>query len=264
MQFMNYPESTISGFTKLLFASRNYPDNLAALTIVRKTGLFVKREFDLIIFDLDGTLYQVSNEMDRVYPRAAIQLLARKTGRASQEIETEFLQKRAELEVILGGKPTSTLTLLYFYDIDFEEFEDTIDSMIEVAKYIKPDLKTINTISVIRNHYPLFLYTTNNSKVSNRILNYLGLSEFFPPEKRFTFSDAGKLQLPRKEKLQFVKPGLRGFTHILQMHNVVPDRVLMVGDSETSDIIPAQRSGIHTYHITDRKSFYQLPEWLGI
>ncbi len=224
----------------------------------------MKREFDLIIFDLDGTLYQVNIEMDQAYPRAAIQLLARKTGRDSHEIESEFLRKKAELQTILNGKPTSTLTLLYFYDVDFEEFEDTIDSMIEVAKYIKPDPKTIDTISAIRNHYLLFLYTTNNSKVSERILNHLGLSEFFPPEKRFTFSNAGNLELPRREKLQFVKPGLLGFTHILQMHSVIPDRVLMVGDSESSDITPAQRSGIHTYHVTDRKSFYQLPKWLGI
>ena len=224
----------------------------------------MKREFDLIIFDLDGTLYQINNEMDQVYPRAAIQLLASKTGRDIQKIESEFLRKKNELQTILNGKPTSTLALLYFYDVSFEEFEDTIDSMIEVAKYIKPDPKTIDTISAIRNHYPLFLYTTNNSKVSERILNHLGLSEFFPLEKRFTFSDAGKLELQRKEKLQFVKPGLRGFTHILQMYNVRPERVLMVGDSETSDITPAWQSGIHTYHITDRESFYHLPEWLCI
>ncbi|MBU0712888.1 HAD family hydrolase [bacterium] len=224
----------------------------------------MKREFDLIIFDLDGTLYQVNNEMDRVYPRATIHLLARKTGRDSREIEPEFLRKKDELQVILNGQPTSTLTLLYFYDVGFEEFEDTIDSMIEVDKYIKPDAKTIDTIRKIREHYPLFLYTTNNSKVSDRILNHLGLSELFPPEKRFTLSDAGQLELPRKEKLRFVKPGLRGFAHILQMHSVNPDRVLMVGDSETSDITPAQRSGIHTYHITNRISFYRLPEWLGV
>ena len=224
----------------------------------------MKRNFNLIIFDLDGTLYPANGEMDRVYPRAAIQLLARKTGRDIREIKPDFLKKKTELQAILNGKPTSTLTLFYFYDVEFKEFENNVDSLIEIDKYIKPDPITVSTIKRIRNHYPIFLYTTNNSKVSNRILNHLWLSEFFPVEKRFTFSDAGKLQLSRKEKLEYVKPGLNGFTHILKLHGASAEKTLMVGDSEVSDILPAQKAGIHTYQITDRSSLYRLPEWLGI
>jgi FMN phosphatase YigB (HAD superfamily) len=224
----------------------------------------MKRDLELIIFDLDGTLYPANNDLDRVYPRAAIQLLARKTGRDIQELETEFLEKKAELKQILQGKPTSTLTLFYFYDVSFEEFENRVNSLIEIEKYIKPDPGAVQVIEKINHHYPLFLYTTNNGKVSDRILNYLGLSKFFPAEKRFTFSDAGRLPLPRKEKLAYVKPGLKGFTHILELHGVSPDRTLMVGDSEVSDMNPARQAGLLTYHITGRKSFYRLPAWLGL
>ena len=224
----------------------------------------MKRELDLIIFDLDGTLYPANSEMDRVYPRAAMQLLSHKTGRDIQEIEPEFLKKKSELQAILNGKPTSTLTLFNFYDVEFKEFENSVDSLIEIDKYIEPDPIAVSTIKRVRDHYPIFLYTTNNSKVSHRILHHLGLAEFFPVEKRFTFSDAGKLQLSRKEKLEYVKPGLNGFTHILKLHGASAEKTLMVGDSEVSDILPAQKAGIHTYQITDRSSFYHLPEWLNI
>lgn len=224
----------------------------------------MKRKLDLIIFDLDGTLYPANKDLDRVYPRAAIQLLARRTGRDIPEVEAEFLEKKAELGQILKGKPTSTLTLFYFYEVGFAEFENSVNAMIEIEKYIKPDPEAVRTIKKIHDHYPLFLYTTNNGKVSDRILNYLDLSGFFPAEKRFTFSDAGNLPLPRKEKLAYVKPGSKGFAHILKMHGASPDRTLMVGDSEVSDMNPARQAGLLTYHITDRQSFYQLPAWLGI
>ena len=224
----------------------------------------MKRQLDLLIFDLDGTLYPASREMDLFYPKAAIQLIAEKSDRDIESVETEFLSKKAELAQILDGKPTSTLTLFYFYDVGFDEYEDKIDSLIDIEKYIEYDSRTIEIIGRINQRYPIFLYTTNNEKVSTKILKHLGLSDFFPKDKRFTFSDAGRLPYPKQVRLQYVKPGHKGFEHILEKHGTAADKVLMVGDSLVSDINPAQQLGIHTYHITDRSDLYQLPEWLGI
>ncbi len=224
----------------------------------------MKRNLDLIIFDLDGTLYPANKDMDMGYPGAAIQLLARKTGRDLAEVEQEFLNRKEELHSVINGKPTSTLTLLYYYDVSFDEFENEVDQVLDIDHYIQPDPKCVRVVQRIHAEYPLFLYTTNNAKVSRRILKRLGLGTLFPEERRFTYTDAGKLDLPQREKLEYIKPGIKGFMHILNKHNAEPERTLMIGDSEVSDILPAQKLGLQTYHITDRNSFYSLPEWLGI
>jgi FMN phosphatase YigB (HAD superfamily) len=224
----------------------------------------MKRNFDLIIFDLDGTLYPANKDMDMGYPGAAIQLLARKTGRDLAEVEQEFLNRKEDLHSLINGKPTSTLTLLYYYDVSFDEFENEVDQVLNIDHYIQPDPKCVRVVQRIHTEYPLFLYTTNNAKVSRRILKRLGLDTLFPEERRFTYTDAGKLDLPRREKLEYIKPGKKGFKHILNKQNAEPERTLMIGDSEVSDILPARKLGLQIYHITDRNSFYSLPEWLGI
>lgn len=224
----------------------------------------MKRTLDLIIFDLDGTLYPANPEMDRLYPEAAVRLLINKTGGDPEKVKQEFLAKKAELKEQLHGPPTSTLTLFYYYNIGFEEYENTLDAMIAVENFINPDPKSRAVIHKIDRHYPIFLYTTNNEKVGMKILQRLGLADFFPPQRRFTLTDAGRLLVPRQEKLNYIKPGEKGFKRILELHNVPAERALMVGDSDTSDIQPAKNLGLHTYHVTDRESFYRLPKWLGI
>ena len=225
----------------------------------------MRRNLDLVIFDLDGTLYPANEEMDRVYPRAAMQLLSRKFNRDLEDVCEEFLQKKEELATIIKGTPTSTLTLFYFNEVGFEEFEAELDRQIDVKSYIKADPKCIQIIKKIHSAYPIFLYTTNNDKVSTKILTHIGLTEFFPREKRFTFSTVSRMNLPdSRAKLQYIKPNIKGFLHILERFGVTPERTLMIGDSEVSDILPAQKLGLQTYHVVDRNSFYSLPDWLGI
>jgi FMN phosphatase YigB (HAD superfamily) len=224
----------------------------------------MKRNFSLLIFDLDGTLYPVSQELDQVYPAAAINLLVRKSGREPQELQTEFLHKKEELRMIINGKPTSTLTLLYYYDVSFEEFENEVNERMEVEAYLRPDPRAISTIELIAASYRIFLYTTNNGKVTDRILNQIGMGHIFPPEKRLTFSDVGKMSLPKHKKLRFIKPHPEGFQSILARFGIAPKNTLMIGDSEISDLIPARKLGLQTYHVQDRESLYTLPHWLGI
>ncbi len=224
----------------------------------------MKKDFDLIIFDLDGTLYPISNEMDLVYPRVAYKLLSQKTGQSLATVKEEFLIKKADLGKLIGGKPTTTLTLLYFYDIGFDDFENEIDREVAIDKHIHFDARAVETVKHIAANYSTFLYTTNNAKVCDRILRHIGMSDFFPAEHRFTFSTAGRLPVSKEERLQFIKPGEKGFRHILNFHRANPERTLMIGDSEVSDIIPARRLGLKTFHVTSRASFYSLPDWLGL
>ena len=222
------------------------------------------KEFQLIIFDLDGTLYDRNRTIDHAYPVAAVEIICARTGQTPEEAQREFEEKRAELKSILKGSPTSTLTLLYFYGNHFAELEKRVDTRLDIAALIQPDPRMVQTLTAIRNHYPIFLYTTNNGKTADRILNALGAAPFFPAQKRFSLSDVGRLPLPHAEKLQYIKPGAKGFHRILDQFGVTPANTLMVGDSEVSDIQPALALGLSAYRVEKREDLYRLPGWLEI
>lgn len=222
------------------------------------------KDFELIIFDMDGTLYPVSAEMDSIYPIVALECAAKSVNRQPAEIKADFEQKRAELARYLNGTPTSTLTLMYFYDADMHAFEMEITRRILTKKYVQPVARTIQVIDAIAQFYPIFLFTTNNRLTAEKILDQIRLSEYFPPERRFTFSDINALPISKTEKINFMKPSTKGFEHILEKCGANPNRTLMVGDSVTMDIEPARRLGMEIYHVTEPARLYALPEWLEI
>ncbi|MCK4297656.1 MAG: HAD family hydrolase [Candidatus Marinimicrobia bacterium] len=224
----------------------------------------MEKDFDLIIFDLDGTLYQRSPEIDMVFPKVPIKLAAKSTGKSEEEMQVEFMQKKDELTRLISGNPTSTLTLFHYYDVEFKEFEDEVNKLLNIESILKPDPKAIKAIEKVNKLYSLFLFTTNNGILSNRILKTLKLDKIFPISRRFSLYSVENLDMPKKEKLEYIKPGLRGFEFILNRFGVMPEKTLMVGDSEVSDIIPAKKLGIKTYHVIDREKLYALPEWLGM
>ncbi|MFA4839394.1 MAG: HAD family hydrolase [Candidatus Neomarinimicrobiota bacterium] len=223
-----------------------------------------RKDFDLIIFDLDGTLYPVNQEIDAVYPKIAIRFAAQATGKSEMEVQAEFLEKKNKLAGIINGRPTNTLTLIYFYDVDMMEYENAIDRELAVESILSRDDRLIRTLKSVSSHYPLFLFTGNNEKVTTRILGALGIADFFPENRRYTFTDIMRLPISTHEKLDYIKPSLNGFRSVLNLTNVHPGKALMVGDSEVTDILPARQIGIQTYHVSTHESLYRLPMWLGI
>ncbi|MFC1744162.1 HAD family hydrolase [Candidatus Riflebacteria bacterium] len=224
----------------------------------------MKKQFSLIIFDLDGTLYAANEVIDRAFPRAAIKLAARCEGVSEAEISPVFMEKKRNLAEMIEGSPTNTLTLLYYFDVSFEDFEREVTAGLDIEDCLSLDERAIATLNLIAGHYPLALFTTNCESMSSRILKHLGLASFFPPENRFTLTHIGQLDLPGKEKLTFIKPGVKGYQYLLQKFNSVAEQTLMVGDSDISDIKPARALGINTYKIESRDNLYSLPAWLGL
>jgi len=222
------------------------------------------KDFDLIIFDLDGTLYPVSRELDSVYPIVALEMAAKSVNCQPSEIKIDFERKRTELARLINGPPTSTLTLMYFYEADIAAFETEINRRLQIEKYIQPDPHTIQTIAAIARQYPIFLFTTNNGRTTAHILEHLQLTDFFPPARRLTFSDINALPIDKSAKIALMKPALKGYEYVLEKFSVRPERCLMVGDSMTMDIEPATQLGMATYRVTMPAQLHALPQWLGI
>jgi FMN phosphatase YigB (HAD superfamily) len=222
------------------------------------------KKFELIIFDMDGTLYPSCSEFNKVYPEVCIDVVMELKGIGREEARKEFVEMVDKLSEELGGRATNTLTLLRYYEISFEEFERRVDERIDIEKLLSYEEKVRSVIEKISKNYPIALYTTNNDSCTDRILSHLKLSEFFPHDRRFTISTMGRLPVSRIEQLSYIKPGVNGFKMILDRYHVKPSQTLMVGDSEVSDIEPARKLGMNTYKIMEIESLYRLPRWLEI
>jgi len=222
-----------------------------------------KRSFELIVFDLDGTLYQAPAELERIYPIACVAVLARHLGVPEIRARELMAQKRTEVEGALGGATTNTRVLLSgFPDVAFSELEQELASRIDVKRYVARDPLCIEAIRAVQENHSIALYTTSCEALAIDVLEATGLSEFFPARVRVTLSTAGRLSLPRELQMAYIKPNTKGFELVLEHAGVAPEKALMVGDSLTSDIEPAQKLGMGSYLITEASCLYRLPAWL--
>lgn len=219
----------------------------------------------LVIFDMDGCLYPADPRFDAAYPAAAIEMLVTHLGLEPAEAERVLAERKAELARRIGGRPTNTLTLLSCWpEIPFEDYEKAVDRRIDVEGLLQVDPLAVEAVGRVGEQFEMALFTTNNGRTASRVLDAIGMGSFFPPERRFTTSHIGALDLPRDQQMAHVKPGLRGFRHLLGRFGVAPPDALMVGDSEISDMSPARELGMGAYRIGTAEDLYHLPAWLGL
>jgi FMN phosphatase YigB (HAD superfamily) len=218
----------------------------------------------LVIFDMDGTLYENNTDIIKAYSDAAADLIS--------EIDNiSFVSASKKLETVknnmtckMGGRPTSTLALLKHWKADFKKYEVLVNSMQNIESLLQADQMALETIKKIKNKKKIHLFTTNNSTSAARIIKAIGMESLFPENIRFTVSDIWKMScLGTDEKTEFIKPGLRGFEHILNIHGFKPEQALMVGDSRVSDIMPALSLNMGAYEIQNMESLYNLPDFMG-
>ncbi|MBI4859430.1 MAG: HAD family hydrolase [Candidatus Riflebacteria bacterium] len=223
------------------------------------------KTLDLVIFDLDGTLCPSDERLNRPYPEAAVRVLERRMGWSRQKAQQVFSDKHRELREQVGGKITNTRVLLQFFEeVSFQEYEQEVNRLLPVEQVLRPLALVVDAVSLVCGAYPTFLFTTNNEGATDRILRAIGLWSFFPPDRRFTVSHAGRLPLPRQEQLEHVKPSVKGFVRILETTGAGARQTLMVGDSETSDIRPAASLGMLTFKVSRVEDVGLLPAWLGL
>jgi len=224
-----------------------------------------KKDFELIIFDLDGTLYPKSEQITRAFKKGAAKMVSKIENVNREESEKIIEQKKQQLGDQMQGKVTYTLTLLTQWQVDIAEYEKAVAGSVNgIPDILNKDQLAISAVSKVADDYSIYLYTTNNSILTERLLNYLDMKEYFPEDRWFTVSTIKNLDVPQKGIVDYIKPGRSGFEYIINRENVDYEQVLMVGDSQTSDIKPAEEMGMKSYKVSSRPDLYNLPTWLGL
>ncbi len=254
------------GHVRLNFAS---PRSILTKALDRiEIGLQKQQErfqdLDLVIFDLDGTLCPGHESLIRPFPETAIEMIAGITGLDPTDAQQLFQEKRRELEIRFGGGVASTQVLLQFFDADASEFEDRVCAKINSMDFLQPNPELVQTIEIIAERFPVFLFTNTNATLAGKILRAIGMETFFPLSRRLSLSEIWKMPLTREEKLTHMKPGKAGYQWILKTMNARPEHSAMVGDSIVSDIRPAADLGMATWFVRKPQDLTQILDWMGL
>ena len=225
----------------------------------------MKRTFDLILFDMDGTLYPHSEQCKKTYYEVALKLISKHYGMSRMEATSSLEDHRKKFAQQVPGRTSTTLVLLHYYSkVTFAELSHEVNLIHPVESVLGRIEASIAAVTKVVQEYDTLLYTMNNEVTTQRVLDTIGMNELFPKSRRYTLDTWANLPMTRQECLAHIKPGLLGFEKILTKAEVSPEKSLMVGDSLTSDIRPAKKLQMETYHVKGSADLQQLPTWLGL
>lgn len=175
-------------------------------------------------FDVDGTLYHSTAELQNDIGRGLIKAIAGLLKRDEDDLAEEYIAKRDELR-------SNTLAINSFGLSGEEVFQKLWDEM-PIENYVKKDIKLVSMMERLAKKYRLFLLSNGSGRQIERKLEYLGLDpDDFSPQV-YCYD------------LGWVKPNPEPFLYALEQLNMRPEEVVYVGDRAGTDIDAAQAVGM--------------------
>jgi putative hydrolase of the HAD superfamily len=191
-----------------------------------------------LVFDLEGTLYN-SKELTNEWRTQIFKLIKEKTGKSEEEILKEFLKIVEELRE-QGFRRPPVSDIVDRMGISREDFYKAVDS-VDSSKFLKPDPELRKTLDYMKGKWKLAMLTNLSRKTTLNILKALGLDPtLFDP--LITASEMAK-----------GKPDPEPFIRISKALDLEPSSIMMVGDSVSSDLVPAKKLGMKTALVSERK-----------
>jgi FMN phosphatase YigB (HAD superfamily) len=122
-----------------------------------------------------------------------------------------------------------------FYSEEFPKLRELTTSEPEAVRFVEQSMERGYDLAIATN--PLFPLTANLQR-----LEWAGL-----PANKYPFR-----LIPSNESFHFAKPKLAFFTELLGRLGWPEGQHLMVGDNLDHDIIPAQKIGLPTFHLSNQ------------
>ena len=196
----------------------------------------------LIIFDLDGTLYQFqggsfkNSGLEKMVLKNALKYIQDRLQKTLPEAQKILQKIRDEY-----GEDIS-IALEERYNCSRKDYFDSVWN-IEAKGVIRESGLVRDIIKKLNKKYALLLVSDGAEVWINNALRELGIEKYF--KGRILAGDGDK----RKSL------GNR-FSMIPKGYGFKPGDIVVIGDQEKTDIIPAKEQGLKTIFVSQRKSVY--------
>jgi len=184
------------------------------------------KQIKAVGFDVDGTLYHSTQELQIAVGKEIVVEAARLIGKDPDELAEEYLKRREQYR-------SNTMTLNSF-GLPGEEIFQKIWNEVPLQKYIKRDPRLAKMLVNLSKLYRLFIVSNGRAVEIKKKLKYLGVdSKLFDP-------------LIACYEQGWVKPEPSPFLAAIEALELLPEEIVYVGDREDVDIEGAQAVGMRT------------------
>jgi HAD superfamily hydrolase (TIGR01509 family) len=188
----------------------------------------------VILFDLDGTLYNSTEVRDK-FAEAAYHTLAKLKNIPVKDAASLIEGAREKLHKKHGFPVPYTLTLVRF-GIPVETWHEENIAFFDPRDYLCANGELREMLLNLKKRCRLVILTNNNEVQTTRILEALKVGDLF--DHVFTYNT-----------FRTMKPNPRFFKKAAKAMNVAPGECLVVGDRYSVDLIPAQDLGMKIYEV---------------
>lgn len=182
---------------------------------------FLEREFDVVLFDLDDTLYEVP-EIAKTVRANIMRYISEELGVPEVEVEALTMMLYLEHGTTMAGLVAAG------HRIDYSRFHDKVHATLDYDALLQPNgVRGILARVTARKH----IFTNADARHTAECLTRLDLDGCF--ERIWCFETMQQLlALPEGAPAQVLcKPNRRAFELVVQELGVAPSRVVFVDDS---------------------------------
>ncbi|KPK70926.1 hypothetical protein AMJ87_08165 [candidate division WOR_3 bacterium SM23_60] len=202
----------------------------------------------VIIFDLDGTLYQ-SAVIRSKFAEAAYHAIAKLKRTTVAQAQQLVEHKRAQMRSTYGDPVPYTLTLRSI-GMSAEQWHTENIAYFDPRDYLEEDERLLNCLSALKKRYRLVILTNNNSVQTDRTLEALGVKHLF--DRIYTYNT-----------FKLLKPDPEFVRRAIEEMGVRPEECCFVGDRYNVDLEPARRLNMHIYEVSGPSDVYTLARDFG-
>lgn len=201
-------------------------------------------------FDLDGTLYIKTKEIDDIIQEYIIKEASKLLKRPIEEVRVGFLESYRQTQS--GSTSLNSLGI--------KEGKNLVQEAVEyadIASVLKTDRELSAILTDLSCYYKLFLITSSPENAALSKLNALGIEDKIFQSKIYGESI-------------YIRDDGSAFRYIANLFNIKLEEMMFIGDREKTDIVPASNLGITTAIVNNHsklaaynlKNIYQLREIL--
>ncbi|MBM7541620.1 HAD family hydrolase [Amphibacillus cookii] len=200
-----------------------------------------------IIFDLDNTLFDFNACWEKahrqIFFERGFDQFTTYDGFMTiyRKIDALLWEKLLAKQITLADLRRQRISLtLQTFNLDFTLLEGDAfyqDFFQLLLAELQPNQQVIDGLKELKVDYDLVILTNGLIEEQQAKVELLGLTDICP--------------IYISEAIGYEKPDLQAFEHVMSANQFQPEQTLMVGDSLTNDIEPAEMLKMKTYHVTD-------------